>query len=207
MSNKNTQFKRTPEGEKTPRMREIEKRIGRPLEDDYRDFYLKNRGRRGNGKKALANRWHLTRGQIWGPVGPGRRTWVEMLKLPDKDSTTAKEQSPPASRRCEICGTNDVALERAHWIPRCEGGSTRADNILKLCPNCHTQLDQGDSATLKRARGILLLRAAEAKLQSTMVRDETMQRDFLDLCVSILQGRITASSSCVPQREIGPDLF
>jgi 5-methylcytosine-specific restriction endonuclease McrA len=192
MSSKNTQFKPTPNGEKTPRMLEVEARIGRTLEEDYREFFLKNRGRRGYGKKALANKWGVSRGLIWGPLGPGRRCWVEMLKL-ERDTTATEQQSRRASRKCEICPTDDVALERAHWIPRSEGGSTRADNILKLCPNCHTRLDGGDPAILKRAQRVLLVRAADAELKSTTVRDETMQRRFYDLCVSILEGRAIPS--------------
>src|SRR5437764_15253269 len=118
MSKESTQFKRTPDGEKTPLMREIEQRIGRTLEDDFREFHLINLGRKGYGKPSLAKRWGVTRGQIWGPLGPGRQTWAEILKLPDKDNTSAKERSLHVSRRCEICSTDDVALERAHWIPR-----------------------------------------------------------------------------------------
>jgi hypothetical protein len=198
MSNKNTQFKRTPEGEKTDLMRKVEGRIGRPLEEDYVEFYQP--GVKGHGQKALADRWRVTRQQIFGPVAPGRRTWVEMLNLTLKDGAGAKEQFRRASRRCEICGTDDVALENAHWIPRCNGGSTRADNILKLCPNCHTRLDRDDAAIAKRAPEVLLIRAAEAMLQSTNMRDGPVQRRFYDLCVSILQGRITAPSSCCSDR-------
>ena len=199
MSSKNTRFKRTPEGEKTPRMCAIEEQIGRTLEDDYSEFYLKNRGRKGYGQKALADRWGVKRQQIFGvSLAPGRRNWVEILKLPKEDGTSAIQQSRSASsRRCEICGTDDVALEKAHWIPRCEGGSTQAENILKLCPNCHTRLDRGNFATHNRAREVLLLRATEALLQSTTARDETMQRRFHNLCVSILGGR------SIPSLEIG----
>jgi hypothetical protein len=186
MSSKKTQFKRTPEGEKTARMLEVEKRIGRTLEEDCAEFYRP--GTKGHGQKALANRWGVTRQQIFGKLDPGRRNWAEMLKLLIKGSTGAKEQSR-LSRRCEICGTDDVTLERAHWIPRRNGGSQRADNILKLCPNCHTRLDQGKSLIWKQAKEALLLRAADAFLQSTTKRDETMRRRFHDLCVGILEGR------------------
>ena len=37
---------------------------------------------------------------------------------------------------CFACGWNG-SLERAHIVPRCEGGSDEADNLHLLCGRCH----------------------------------------------------------------------
>lgn len=182
----NTRFKRTPAGVKTARMLEVEALIGATLEDDYKAYYLDG----GWGQKRLAARWRVARGQIFGQHRDGRRNWVQMLNLPRKGNADGEKSSGRLSKACEICRTDDIGLEGAHWIPARDGGSTRAENILKLCPNCHNRLDiLADPSTVKRAREVLLLRAAEALLRSTSSRDEDMQRRFLALCSSIIERR------------------
>jgi len=57
---RNTQFKRTPTGAKTPKMIEVEGRIGRSLEEDYTELYLNG----PYGQKRLANRWGVKKTQI-----------------------------------------------------------------------------------------------------------------------------------------------
>jgi 5-methylcytosine-specific restriction endonuclease McrA len=183
---KSTQFKRTPDGVKTTRMREVENQLGATLEDDYRTHYLEG----GLGQTRLAKRWGVTRGLVFGQLRGGRRNWVEMLRLPARGDAGAKKQSRRASKACEICGIDDTVLEGAHWIPAREGGSRRAENILKLCPNCHKRLDHLESPeTIERAREILLFRGAEAFFQSMSSRGGPPQRQFLSLCSSILERR------------------
>jgi hypothetical protein len=183
---KTTQFKRTPDGVKTSRMLEVQKRIGATLEDDYKAKYLDG----GWGQKRLADHWGVRRGQIFGQLCKGRRSWVQMLKLPAKGGTSANKDSRSASNQCETCGAHDTVLEAAHWIPVRNGGSSRRDNILKICPNCHKKLDwQEDPATVQRAREIILFRAAKALLQSTTTPDETLRRQFFEACSSILAWR------------------
>ena len=46
---------RIPKGQKTPKMLEIEKRIGRTLEEDYREHYTK----KGWGQTRIAHRWRV----------------------------------------------------------------------------------------------------------------------------------------------------
>ncbi len=181
---KQTQFQPQPEGVKTPRMLEVEKRIGRTLEEDYKTNYLDGR----MGQKRLANRWGVARGQIFGNLRGGRRNWVQMLHLPKKGEKNTPKHSERSSHACEICGTTNIPLENAHWIAARDGCSSRADNILKLCPNCHTRLDQlKDENTTSRAREVLLLRAAESLLQSTSARGDQMQSRFLNMCRSIIE--------------------
>jgi hypothetical protein len=79
---KTTQFKRTPDGVKTSRMLEVQKRIGATLEDDYKAKYLDG----GWGQKRLADHWGVRRGQIFGQLCKGRRSWVQMLKLPAREA-------------------------------------------------------------------------------------------------------------------------
>jgi 5-methylcytosine-specific restriction endonuclease McrA len=167
-------------------MREVEKRIGATLEDDYKAYYLDA----GWGHKRIANRWGVSRGQIFGSHRDGRRNWVQMLSLPPKRDAAEKKPPRRSSKGCEICGVDDTGLERAHWIPARNGGSARSDNILKLCPNCHNRLDKlADPETVRRGREIILLRAAEALLGSSSSRDENMQRQFLALCTNVIGAR------------------
>jgi HNH endonuclease len=189
---KETQFKRTPPGAKTARMLEVEKRIGTTLEKDYKAQYLEG----SLGQKRLATRWGVARGQIFGSLRGNRRNWVQMLGLPSKAGNTKEKQSRTVSKGCEICSAPDTVLEKAHWISAREGGSAHAENILKLCPNCHKRLDQlSDPSTVNRAREIILLRAAEVLLQSTPSRDIDMQRRFLALCRSVIECRSPIVSS------------
>jgi hypothetical protein len=49
-------------GIKTPRMLEVEARLGRTLEDDFREYYVE----KGWGQKRLSGRWGVTRAAIFG---------------------------------------------------------------------------------------------------------------------------------------------
>ena len=84
---KSTQFKRTPDGEKTKRMLEVEGKIRTTLEDDYQTQYING----DLGQKRLANRWGVTRNQIFGSHRDGRRSWIEMLGLPKKGHASDKK--------------------------------------------------------------------------------------------------------------------
>jgi HNH endonuclease len=42
---------------------------------------------------------------------------------------------------CEVCSFGR-AIERAHIIPESLGGPRTDDNLLDLCPNCHTLFDR-----------------------------------------------------------------
>jgi hypothetical protein len=180
---KTTQFKRTPAGTKTDRMLQVEAQLGRTLEEDYKEYYFA----KGWGQKRLANRWGVARGLIFGVLRGGRRNWVQMLDLPVK-APMAVSVRRAVSKACEICGVQNTVLEGAHWIAARDGGSTRADNILRLCPNCHKRLDlMEDAVTVRRACEVLLLRAAEAFLQSGSDRGEEAQRAFLALCARIIE--------------------
>jgi hypothetical protein len=182
---KATQFKRIPDGTKTERMLQVEVRIGRKLEEDYKANYLDGSW----GQKKLANHWGVQRQLIFGKLSGGRRNWVQKLGLPSKGQRpqTAHAQ---ALKKCEICGVTGIALEGAHWIPASNGGSTKADNILKLCPNCHTQIDVMENATtVQRAREVILLRAAKVFLARTSPRGEQEHHEFFLLCRRIMSAR------------------
>lgn len=57
----------------------------------------------------------------------------------------AKVAWPNGAGPCECCGWRApalrrgfVALERHHVVPRSAGGTGSVDNMVTLCPNCHT---------------------------------------------------------------------
>src|ERR1044071_6698918 len=140
-------FVRTPEGEKTPIMREVEKRIGRTLEEDFQEHYVK----KGWGYRKLANRWGVSKDTICTNRGRAR-SWVEILNLPARREFSNGTPKTISSPSCEICNANDVRLDEAHWFANRHGGSKKSYNILKLCPNCHRKLDRDDSTTIELCR-------------------------------------------------------
>lgn len=45
--------------------------------------------------------------------------------------------------RCFICANaNDVVLEKHHIVPKRFGGRNTSDNLVMLCSNCHTAIEQ-----------------------------------------------------------------
>ena len=176
-------FKHTPTGKKTARMLQVEARLGRTLEEDYREHYLE----KGWGQKRLADRWGVKRNTVFESSERNRsRGWVEMLGLPVRRVEDVAPPTPPARPACEACGENSVPLERAHWVESSKGGRASPDNIVLLCPNCHTRLDQlCDPVTTERVRAVLLYRAAKTLLAA----GECTAEQFLALCKRVLGAR------------------
>jgi hypothetical protein len=167
------QFLKVPEGVKTKKMLEVERRIGRPLEEDFKENYIK----RGWGQKRLANHWGVKKELVFAEnLLPGRTCWVKKLKLEgqvrrlrDAENTLEPE---PKGKRCELCKAEDLALDKAHWVSRASGGSSRRFNILSVCPNCHRKLHYDDKPTLKKACEVLLLREATKVIEGKLPEDQ-----------------------------------
>ena len=155
------QFQRTPLGQKTQKMKQVEQKLGRTLEEDYREFYCNQKW----GQKKLADRWGIARGLVFGGnLGPGRRSWVEMLNLEVRNREAIAEQSAESEQKnseCPVCSIGDIPLDSAHWIPREKDGPTVWWNLAPLCPNCHRRLDSSNSQTTKAVRTFLVSRAAD----------------------------------------------
>ncbi len=148
-------FKPTPEGVKTPKMLEVEQRIGASLEKDFEEYHIK----KGWGQKRLANRWGVSRSLIFSTtMRGGRRSWVEMLKLNTRRIGCNTPAKSPPKLVCELCNAPESSLDRAHWVSHRDGGSASAYNILNLCPNCHRRLDRDDKTTISSCLEILLFR-------------------------------------------------
>lgn len=185
---RSTQFRPHAVGVKTPRMLEVEARLGRTLEEDFQEYYVE----KGWGQKKLTKRWGVTRAAIF---GRGETTdlkcWVQVLQLPIRRETapaSAKEARQEPS--CEICGVSGVPLEGAHWIAASKGGNASPSNIIKLCPNCHTQLDLSeDSKTTAHAQAVLLARVARRFIESPESFNREQQLQFVRLCKSIIERR------------------
>ena len=179
------QFIATPEGEKTPKMLEVEERLGRTLEKDFQEYYIEKRW----GQKRLANRWQVQRALIFGTnLRGGRRSWSQMLNLSVRreDGKVASRKAESISQsKCEICNEYEIALDNAHWVSDRDGGSSASNNILHLCPNCHRKLDRHNSAITEKARQILLFREARRILE-TRKDTEAKQRKLLQICEGII---------------------
>lgn len=182
-------FKRTHPGEKTGRMLQVEARLGHTLEEDYREHYLE----RGWGQKRLADRWGVKRNTVFeSNERVRRRSWVEMLNLPVRGVDELVPPPPPDRPGCEACADSSAPLERAHWVESSRGGPSSADNIVLLCPNCHTRLDQlCDPVTTERIRAVLLHRAAKKLLET----GDCTAEQFLALCKRILGARVNLTST------------
>ncbi len=176
-------FKRTPAGQKTDLMLKVEARIGRTLEEDFREYYLE----KGWGQMRLAHRWGVKRDTIFQSNTRSRmRSWVQMLNLPVRRLQEPTHVSQSTRQKCEVCVDSSVPLERAHFVPARDGGSSLSENIVLLCPNCHTKLDNlGDPDTTERVRAVLLHRTAMRVLG---IKGYTPEQ-FLITCERIINAR------------------
>jgi len=137
---------RTAPGIKTSKMLEVERRIGRTLEEDFREYYVL----KGWGYRRLAKRWGVGYNTICTSQKRNRqRSWVEMSGLPARREPSDRESHPVFGPTCGVCSANDVGLDDAHWVARRDGGSRKPCNVLHLCPTCHRKLDRDDPATIE----------------------------------------------------------
>jgi hypothetical protein len=184
MRNKKGQFQRIPEGQKSQKMLEVEKRLGRTLEEDFGENYTNKHW----GQKKLANRWGVKKEQIFSEnMRGGRRCWVDMLSLQVRRLGNGKEVATSKKERnhCELCMVEDVALDRAHWVSATSGGSRRRYNILAVCPNCHRKMDSDDASTIKKAREVILLREATKVIESRIPEDQKRHL-LVGICEAII---------------------
>lgn len=49
-----------------------------------------------------------------------------------------------AGHRCAIPTCRRTPVEIAHIVARAKGGPDTVDNLIVLCPNCHTRYDRGE---------------------------------------------------------------
>ena len=180
---------RTPEGQKTKKMLEVEKRIGQTLEKDFNLYYVE----KGWGQKRLANRWGVKKDLVFHSNARNRsRSWVEMLNLPARRIETEIEQpikEADHKHRCEICEEFGEHFDKAHWISAEKGGSDRTFNILRLCPNCHRMLDRDASFIAERAREVLLFREVKRIIETAEDSIE-IQRKLVKICAEIVNRTI-----------------
>jgi hypothetical protein len=168
-------------------MLEVEARLGTTLEEDFHTYYIE----KGWGQKKLSKRWGVSRATIFGQGQfIGRRAWVQLLNLPTRQGTPDSDAPLKPLPACEVCGLSGVPLEGAHWIPGAEGGDRTSDNIIKLCPNCHTKLDLSEDATvIAHARAVLLARVARRFVEGKSRSRRDAQLEFVEICRSIIEAR------------------
>jgi hypothetical protein len=173
-------------------MLEIEKRLGRTLEEDYREHYIKEEW----GQTKIANRWQVPKGLIFfGNRPTNTPPWTERLGLPvrKQKETVASAVGPKNRTRCEICGADKVIAERADWIANKDGGSKQRFNIIRLCPNHHQLLDGGDPETTEFSKQILLFREAKRIIETgpdgLEIRFEDFALNWTQLAASFLVSR------------------
>ena len=180
---------RIPKGQKTSKMLEIEKRLGRTLEEDYHEHYIKEEW----GQKKIANRWRVPKGLIFfGNRRTNTPPWTERLGLPvrKQKQTIAPAVAPKNSTRCEICGADRVIAHKAHWIANRDGGSTQRFNIIRLCPNHHQLLDGGDPDTTELSKQILLFREAKRIIEDSPDGPER-QKELVRVSQAIITRRVS----------------
>lgn len=133
-------FQEIPFGQKTRRMKDVEQKLGRSLEEDYLEKYYYG----DYGQKRLANRWSVERKAIFSKG----RGWARRLGLPMKDDSEAIQGDIlplPVSRRsrdiCAYCKISYVSPDGAHWVPAKLGSPNVVWNKLNLCSAHHKLLD------------------------------------------------------------------
>ena len=180
----------TPEGQKTAKMLQGEQRLGRRLEEDFREYYVE----KGWGEQRIAKRWGVKKDLIFHSSARNRsRAWVEMLNLPVR--RIDEQEDRPIQRtaqklKCEICEEFGEHFDRAHWIADKDGGSMQSYNILQACPNCHRKLDRDDPIITQRAKEALLFREVKRILEAPEDSKNT-KRDLVEICNAILTRKIT----------------
>jgi hypothetical protein len=180
---KTGQFIPIPKGEKPPKMKVMEEKLDLDFIEDYKKNYLNG----DLGQKRFARRWGVSKNQIFANnLRGGRRSWFQMLGLEKKGVSTKQKSEEIEIKGCEICGEK-MPLERAHWKEYAKGGSAKAENILNLCPNCHTKLDGGNKDITEKGREILLFRETQ-KILDGKITNETPKK-LLDLCTQIISER------------------
>lgn len=182
----NGRFKPTPKGQKTIRMKQVEKILGKKLEDDFYDKHIIKKW----GQKKIANSWGVSRNLIFSMSHRGgRRSWVEMLGLKVRRYNEGRDKPTTIAKRnigCEVCGKKPI--ERAHWIPNSMRGSSKSNNIVLLCPNHHTLLDQGDKKISNKVRVILLYRETKKVILSNKNLQEKAE-ELYKICDQIINTR------------------
>ena len=178
---------RIPKGQKTPKMLEIEKRIGCTLEEDYREHYTK----KGWGQTRIAHRWRVPKVLIFfGNRRSNTPPWTERLGLEVRKQTVVPAVAPQKEGTgCEICGADNVIAQRAHWIANHDGGSKKRFNIVRLCPNHHQLLDGGDPETTELSKQILLFREAKWIIETGPDGPEK-QKELLRVSQAIITRRV-----------------
>lgn len=179
------QFLSTPQGQKTAKMLEVEGRLGRTLEEDFREYHIE----KGWGQKRIAKRWRVQKNLIFATnLRGGRRSWATMLNLPVRrlEQETVPQRSEGA-HKCEVCQEFDNYLDNAHWIADRDGGGRQSFNILRLCPNCHRKLDRDDPLTTERAKEILLFR----EMKRIVETGRASKAQLVRVCEAIVTRRVT----------------
>jgi len=176
-------FQPIPKGEKPPKMKEMEAKLGMDFIEDYNETYLNG----DHGQKRFAQRWEVSKNLIFANnMRGGRRSWYQMLDLPKKGKEAKSTTIEVPHKGCEICGAL-IPLDRAHWVESTNGGSNQTYNILNLCPNCHRLLDRGDKDIAERGRRVLILRETQ-RILSGKITEETPDR-LIKICSNIINHR------------------
>ncbi len=177
-------FLPTPRGQKTEKMRQEEARLGVKFEDDYLGKVMNGAW----GQKRFSKRWHVgNKSVIFGKLHGGRRSWIEMLDLP-RYRPHGPQNVPSSAKGCARCGAADVLLEKAHWIPRRDGGPASWWNLIALCPTCHAQLDDDDKQAVRDVEEIVLVKAIRRLLEQ---RDElVLRKQLVDICTGIVTRQV-----------------
>lgn len=79
-----------------------------------------------------------------------RRLWAE---------SAGKCMNPDC--RADLFSSNGDIAERAHIVPYCESAENTFDNLILICPNCHTNFDKNSAFTADEVREWKSIRHAE----------------------------------------------
>lgn len=182
---KTGRFLATPKGQKTQKMISMEKELGVSFEEDYKNQYLSGK----LGQKRFSARWSCSRSLIFSSnLRRGRRSWIQMLELPKKNSELIMGNKGKLKLKCEACGEETISLDGAHWVEKAKRGLDGSSNIAKICPNCHRKLDRNDLKTIEAVRSALMYRVVNGIILKGGSKD-VVSLELIEKCTPIIMHR------------------
>jgi HNH endonuclease len=78
------------------------------------------------------------------PSSPGGSNLGRVATRPALPRPLERQVLVEAGHRCALPTCRSVPVEIAHIHPRAKGGDDTFENLIALCPTCHTRYDNGD---------------------------------------------------------------
>jgi hypothetical protein len=114
-----------------------------------------------------------------------------------------------ANSCCGICEGGDLTVLEIHHIePRANGGGNKPDNLIAVCPNCHTRITKGEISTYDVFRAKLrLVQAAKqerSRIDTPHPPSNVIQFNRSRVAGSIVANHVTVKTAKAPKMNPPP---